>query len=162
VEKLRITLSDNVTSAEIGFLDERINEHNIARTGVDDGKYLAVWLRDEAEQIVGGLFGWTWAGWLEIRFLWIREDVRGQDYGRKMLLLAEQEAIRRGCQRSVLDSYSFQAPAFYQKLEYEVFGELPGFPGAHTRYYMWKDLSKDYSSGGKRKSSGLPGSNCPE
>jgi GNAT superfamily N-acetyltransferase len=162
VEKLRITLRDSITNDEIGFLDERINEHNIARTGVDDGKYLAVWLRDEAEQAVGGLFGWTWAGWLEIRYLWIREDARGQGYGREMLLLAEQEAIARGCERAVLDSYSFQAPEFYQKLGYEVFGKLPGFPEPHARYYLWKDLSKYYSSGGKRKSSGLPGSNSPE
>jgi ribosomal protein S18 acetylase RimI-like enzyme len=162
VDNLHLVLKDDVTTDEIGFLDARINEHNIARTRVDDGKYLAVWLRDEAEQVVGGLFGWTWAGWLEIRYLWVREDARGQGYGRAMLLLAEQEATARGCERAVLDSYSFQAPAFYQKCGYEIFGELPGFPGDHTRYYMWKDLSKYYSSGGKRKSSGLPGLNSPE
>jgi ribosomal protein S18 acetylase RimI-like enzyme len=141
MSNLHLTLHDDVTPEEIAFLDERINEHNVARTGVDDGKYLAVWLRDEAGQAVGGLFGWTWAGWLEIRYLWIREDARGLGYGREMLRLAEAEAIARGCERVVLDSYSFQAPGFYQKLGYDVFGSLPGFPGAHTRYYLWKQLA---------------------
>jgi ribosomal protein S18 acetylase RimI-like enzyme len=141
MDKLQLTLHASATPEEVAFLDERINEHNITRTGFDDGKLLAIWLRDEAEQVVGGLYGWTWVGWLEIRYLWIREDARGQGYGREMLRLAEREAIARGCQRVVLDSYSFQAPEFYQKLGYEVFGELPGFPGSHTRYYLWKKLA---------------------
>ncbi len=139
--KFHLTIHDRVTPEEVAFLDGQIDEHNIARTGFDDGKYLAVWLRDEGDQVVGGLYGWTWAGWLEIKCLWIREDARGRGYGREMLLLAESEAIARGCQRAVLDSYSFQAPEFYQKLGYEVFGKLTGFPGSHTRYYLWKKLT---------------------
>ena len=34
---------------------------------------------------------------------------------------------------------SFQAQPFYEKLGYEVRGEIP-FPGGHKRIFMWKAL----------------------
>jgi hypothetical protein len=39
-----------------------------------------------------------------------------------------------------LDTFSFQAPDFYKKLGYEVFGELQDFPHGHQRYFMKKRL----------------------
>jgi hypothetical protein len=39
-----------------------------------------------------------------------------------------------------LDTFSFQAPGFYQKLGYRVFGELVDFPPGHTRQYLTKRL----------------------
>lgn len=41
-----------------------------------------------------------------------------------MLLQAEQEAIARGCRGAWLDTYSFQARGFYERLGYAVFGIL--------------------------------------
>jgi hypothetical protein len=37
-----------------------------------------------------------------------------------------------------LDSFSFQAPGFYKKLGYSVFGTLPDFPKGETRYFFSK------------------------
>jgi GNAT superfamily N-acetyltransferase len=124
----------------IEFLSDRINEHNVNKTGVTDGRELALTVRDDADQIAAGIYGWTWAGWLEIRYLWVREDRRGQGLGRELLRAAEQEAIARGSRYALLDSYSFQAPGFYQKFGYQVFGKLTDFPGPHQRYYLWKQL----------------------
>lgn len=128
-----LTLQDAPQSEDVQFLEEQINAYNIARTGRDDGKELAFFLRDENEQLSGGLYGWTWAGWLEVRFLWLREELRGQGRGRSLLQAAEAEALRRGCSRALLDSYSFQAPDFYKRLGYQEFGVLEGFPGEHSR-----------------------------
>ena len=112
----------------------------MVRTGRRDFRPLGIFLRDENRDIVGGLSGYTWAGWLEIRFLWVREDLRGQGYGRRMLEAAEVEARMRGCDHAWLDSYTFQAPAFYQHLGYEVFGSLKGFPPPDDRVFLTRAL----------------------
>ena len=66
---------------------------------------------------------------------------RGLGHGRHLLLSAEQEALTRGCEGAVLDTFSFQAPDFYRKLGYAIFGQLDDFPSPHRRYFLTKRLS---------------------
>jgi GNAT superfamily N-acetyltransferase len=139
-----VTMTDQPARADVDFLETRIDEYNIAQTGRDDGQELALFVRDESGAITGGLYGWTWAGWLEVRYLWLREDLHGQRHGTQLLQAAEEEAVRRGCTRVYLDSYSFQAPNFYKKLGYQEFGVLPGFPDAHTRHFLWKAIGNGH------------------
>ena len=68
-------------------------------------------------------------------------DLRGQGYGTQLLQAAEQAARTRGCHQVVLDSYSFQAPGFYQKHGYEVFAILEDHPRQHRNYYLRKRLT---------------------
>ena len=124
----RLVLDDAPQPADIAALDDGLYAFNVGRTGYADGRELAVWLRDAAGTLVGGLYGWTWGGWLEVRVLWLREELRGQGHGRALLAAAEAEATRRGCGGAFLDSYSFQAPGFYHKLGYETFAVLQDFP----------------------------------
>jgi len=72
--------------------------------------------------------------------MYLREDLRGQGYGERILERAEEEARKRGVKDVYLDTFSFQAPGFYQKLGYRVFGELVDFPPGHTRHFMTKQL----------------------
>ena len=97
-------------------------------------------LRDDAGAIAAGLSAFTWAGWLEIKYVWVAEHLRGQGYGRTLVETAETEARARGCQHVWLDSYTFQAPTFYEHLGYAVFGELAGFPPPHKRIFLTKAL----------------------
>ena len=53
---------------------------------------------------------------------------------------AENEARKRGCRHVRLFSYSFQAPDFYQKRGYEVFGVLEGYPPGERQVWLRKDL----------------------
>lgn len=46
----------------------------------------------------------------------------------------------RNARHAYLDTFSFQAPGFYQRAGYRVFGELPDFPAGHRRYFMTKEL----------------------
>jgi GNAT superfamily N-acetyltransferase len=142
----RLIQEENPTPDLVAFLSDRIYEHNMGRTGVTDGRELALTVRDDAGQIAAGLYGWTWAGWLEISKLWVREDHRGKGLGRALLQAAEREAIARGSRYALLDSYSFQAPGFYQKFGYHVFGQLADFPGPHQRFYLWKHLADSSSA----------------
>ena len=125
---------------DVQFLEDRINEHNMMRTGRRDYQPLALYQRDNDNTIVAGPCGFTWAGWLEVKFLWVNEILRGQGIGRRLLEAAEAEARARGCTHVWLDSYTFQAPTFYEHLGYEVFGRLRGYPPPEDRVFLSKAL----------------------
>lgn len=127
--------------ADVRFLDDSINRFNIARTGIEFGGELAIFVRDSDNAILAGLYGFTWGRCTEIKTLWVREDLRHRGYGKQLLQAAEQEAQRRGSSQILLDTHSFQAPLFYQKFGYEVFGTLENCPvKGYSRYFLRKSL----------------------
>jgi ribosomal protein S18 acetylase RimI-like enzyme len=106
-----------------------------------DWQTVALALRDADSVIVGGLYGATMWSWLMIDGLWVADAFRGQGLGRRLLLAAEELAVRRGCRGSWLGTFDFQARAFYERHGYAVFAELPGFPPGHTHFHLWKPLA---------------------
>lgn len=137
---MNLTLEPNPAPQDRRFLEDQINNYNIAVTGIDDWQALAIFGRDETGQIVAGIDGGSWAGYLQIHNLWVAEQLRGQGYGSKLLLAAEAEAARRGCGQVMLDTHDFQALDFYLKLGYQIFGTFSGIAGNHTRYYLRKQV----------------------
>jgi ribosomal protein S18 acetylase RimI-like enzyme len=137
-----LVVDEHPDPRDLEFLEDQINAYNVAVTGIVDWYPLAIFVRAAAGQIVAGLNGGMWAGYLEIKNLWVREDLRGQGVGRRLLLAAEQEALRRGCTQVLLDTHDFQAPGFYRRLGYTIFGTFEGIGGRHTRYYLRKTLSE--------------------
>ena len=123
-----------------GAIGGGIYHYNIQQAGDGREKSLCFVLYGPDQEIVGGLIGETHWDWLYINLLWLREDLRGHGYGHRLLALAEEEARRRGAKNAYLDTFSFQAPDFYQRHGYQVFGELRDFPPGHQRYYLTKQL----------------------
>jgi GNAT superfamily N-acetyltransferase len=117
-----------------------ISDFNTRQAGDDHGKNLCYVLKSPEGEILGGVIGATHWDWLYVNLMWLREDLRGQGYGKELLKLAEEEARQRGANFSYLDTFSFQAPEFYKKQGYEVFGQLDDFPTGHQRYYLKKAL----------------------
>lgn len=89
-------------------------------------------------QTVGGLSGKTYLDWLYVETLWIAEEYRGMGHGRELMMRAEEEALKRSCIGSHLDTFSFQALEFYQKLGFSVFGKIEDYPPGETRFYLRK------------------------
>jgi GNAT superfamily N-acetyltransferase len=117
-----------------------INNYNAQQAGDDNSQIVCFVLQSPDETIVGGVIGVVYWDWFSLDLMWMEEAYRGQGYGRRLLALAEEEARKRGARHAHLDTFSFQAPGFYEKHGYEVFGELPDFPVGHQRYYMRKEL----------------------
>ena len=126
---------------DVAWLEDRLYDFNAGLTGVRDGRWLAVFVRDASGAIVAGLHGWTWGGTGFVRTLWVREDLRGHGLGTRLLAAAEREATKRGCHQMHLDTSSHQAPGFYRRLGYEAIGELPGWPRDATRVFFHKPLA---------------------
>ena len=135
-----LTIDEDPRPEDVASLNDQLYRFNAAVTGVDDGRWLAIFLRDSAGRIEAGLHGWTWGHTGFVQTLWVREDLRGQGLGSRLLAAAEREAGRRGCTEVQLDTHDYQAPDFYRRLGYEVVGELPGWPGPSTRLFFRKRL----------------------
>src|SRR5262249_29987543 len=101
---------------------------------------LALALRDDRGAIAGGLLGDLHWEWLHVSVLAVAAPLRGVGWGRRLLEEAERLALAAGCRHAWLDTFSFQARPFYERLGYRVFGELPDFPTGHTRYFLAKAL----------------------
>jgi ribosomal protein S18 acetylase RimI-like enzyme len=127
--------------------------YNVAAVGKFDHRPLTVTIRERGKiggkivggkilggKILGGLVGETFFGWMFVSLLWVSERHRGNGWGSSLMRTAEAEARERGVHHVYLDSFSFQAPAFYEKLGYREFGRLKDFPAGYDRVWMTKAL----------------------
>ncbi len=73
----------------------------------------------EGDVIAGGIVAESMSDLLEIEFLYVNPAFRGKGYGKKLLESVEKEAKEKGIKRILLNTYSFQAPGFYQQMGYE-------------------------------------------
>jgi ribosomal protein S18 acetylase RimI-like enzyme len=135
-----LRIEEDPRPEDVALLNDHLYRFNASVTGVDDGRWLAIFVRDGAGQIEAGLHGWTWGGTGFVQTLWVREDLRRKGLGSRLLAAAEREAERRGCVKIELETHDYQAPDFYRRLGYEIVGELPGWPGHSTRIFFRKAL----------------------
>ncbi len=140
VEPFTFQVEEWPAPQSVHSVKQLLNRYNREQIGEDDHLHLAVVLRDAGGQVVGGLWGETYWGWLYVDVLAIHEKARNQGWGTRLMAMAEEEALRRGCHHAHLDTFDFQALPFYQKLGYAVFGTLDRFPDDHKRYFLQKTL----------------------
>lgn len=121
-------------------LEEELYQFSVDVTGFGGGETFGAVKRDADGSLLGGLYATTWAGWLDVRLLWVRADARGQGLGSRLLAAAESEAVARGCHSATVETHSFQAPGFYQRHGYTLFATLDGYPPGHSKQYLRKSL----------------------
>jgi GNAT superfamily N-acetyltransferase len=135
-----LLITTEPTPDQVQYLEDRIYEFNSGATGITDGAYLAIFVKDERGEILAGICGNTWGGCLEVRQFWVEEGRRKQGLGTKLLRAAEQEARQRGCRQILLMTFTFQAPAFYAKHGFEVIAVVDDHPCGHKNLLMRKRL----------------------
>ena len=120
-------------------IGDGLSAFNDATVGYADRVPLHVLVSDpDSGKVVGGITGRTSLGLMFIDLVYLPETLRGRDIGARMMALAEEEARRRGCRAGVLYTISFQAPGFYQRLGWRVFGEIPCDPPGTSRVFLTK------------------------
>ena len=132
-------------SSEEGPAMERVKAsliaYNFAATGISAYYPVNYYLRSARDELMGGLTGLIWGGWLHVSFLWIDEVVRGKGYATRLMDEAEAYARERHCRWATLDTHSFQARPFYEKRGYEVIGTLDDYPEGHKKFFLKKKLT---------------------
>jgi GNAT superfamily N-acetyltransferase len=138
---LRIVMEPHAPDHLKQVVKERLGLYNVAVTGFAEYYPVSIFLKDVHDAVLGGVLGHIWGKWLRVAILWLAEPVRGQGYGRQLLLAAETYARERGCRHVQLSTFSFQAWPFYEKLGYEVFATLEDCPPGHQEYFLRKPLA---------------------
>lgn len=138
--ELQWSTVSKIDAADESAIERILDEHLLPAAGSFEKVPLGIYARDDSGKIVGGLTGYTLWTWLHVRLLAVSPEGRGKGLGTDLLTRAEAEARKRGCKNAFLDTFSFQARPFYEKMGYSVFGELPDFPPGHSRYYLRKEL----------------------
>ena len=136
-DHVEIVHEPNPTAAGVAEVRAGLMRYNEAAAGPATIRQHAWYLKDATGAIRGGLVGFFAWKWLSVDILWIDEPLRGQGHGRALLERAEGIARAAGCVAAKLDTYEFQARPFYERLGYEVYGVLEGYP-AETRTYLMK------------------------
>lgn len=134
-------LTDTPSPGALARIGRGLDDFNAEVTGIADRRPLAVLVRDPRNgEVTGGLSGRTSLGLLFIDLFYLPPDLRGSGLGSRILRMAEDEARLRGCRAGVLYTISFQAPDFYQRFGWEVFGRIPCNPPGTSRIFLSKSL----------------------
>ncbi len=128
------------SSEDVAVLSQGLTVHSFPHTPAQGFKSIGSFLRDENGKLVGGVWGYINWNWLQVGLVWLSEDLRGEGHGKQLLLALEDRARERGCEFVHLDTFSYQARPFYEKLGYEVFATLEDYPPGHQRFFMKKTL----------------------
>ncbi len=136
-----IEVTSTPKSEDVAAIGNGLNAFNDEVTGYADRQALAVLARDPGTgALLGGAIGRTSLGLLFLDTFWVSASGRGEGVGAKILAAAEAEGRQRGCRSGVLYTISFQAPGFYAKYGWRVFGEVPCDPPGTSRVFMTKSL----------------------
>lgn len=125
---------------DISVLLDGLRMFNASAFPNRDTKAFGIFVRDEENSIVGGLVGEIRFTSIFVKYLWLSESVRGSGLGEQLLKRLEEEALKEGVNNLCLDTYSFQAPKFYEKYGYTEAGRFTDFPckGVDTIYFQKK------------------------
>lgn len=136
---MKTILDENPSKEDVKLIYNGLMEFNTLIAGPPDSKPFAVLLRNpENDQVTGGLYAALFYGWAYVMVLFVPGDIRRRGFGLKLLGEVDAYARAKGCRGIWLDTYSFQAPGFYEKAGFEKFGELPDFPPGHSRVFYRK------------------------
>jgi hypothetical protein len=99
---------------------------------------LVIPIRSDNGSVAGGLWSYTLFEWLHVQMLFVPEPLRRLGVGAALMASAEAEALERGCRGACVDTFSFQAAPFYQRIGFTLFGRLDDCPPGHDRLYFHK------------------------
>ena len=96
--------------------------------------------RDAKGHLLGGLILQSY--WREsyIEAFWLSARARRSGLGSQLIQEAERLARKRGSRLLHLNTYSFQAPRFYEKQGFRRFGSISGSPKGERRHFYVKRL----------------------
>ncbi|RON49286.1 GNAT family N-acetyltransferase [Pseudomonas frederiksbergensis] len=138
---LRIERSLDPTNEEREAILAPLRIYNTQQAGPARPEPVALLVRDDNSEILGGLYGRVFYQWLFIELLSVPEQARGQGLGTNLMEMAEELAREKECVGIWLDTFGFQAPEFYKKLGYSEFGHIADYPPGHTRHFFQKRLT---------------------
>ncbi len=136
-----IEILETESPEAVTAIGDALEAFNTSQAGPSPHQPLSILIKHpETNAILGGLTGASSHDWLFIKLLFIPESLRGQNLGTKLMAQAESIARARNLTGIWLDTFEFQARAFYEKQGFTLFATLPDHPKGHNRYFLQKRL----------------------
>ena len=139
---MRITAAtaEEVRSGELG---RQLRHYNHGFVGeYPEQQYIRLNARDANGRLVGGLRGFVFLYWLSIDVLFVEADARGASLGSHLLAEAERQAIALGARNAKLETFEWQAPAFYRQHGYEEYARVDDYASGFYLVSMKKSLAR--------------------
>jgi GNAT superfamily N-acetyltransferase len=138
LKRSEFILTDTPVPGTFQALVQLLDASSRSLIGPAEPRLLVIPMHDGNGNVNGGFWGATMFEWLHVGLLFVPESLRGQGVGSALMKAAESEAGKRGCRGAHVDTFSFQAAPFYQKLGYTLFGTLEDYPPGHSQLYFFK------------------------
>lgn len=139
-----ITVESEPSPADAKTLSKGIIDFNTASVPdleeVGDEVKFFVLAKDDAGTLQGGIRASCYWNTLHIELVWLDEAARGSGIGAKLMVEAEGFARAHNCEKALVETTSWQAKPFYEKLGYTLMATLPGRPKGHASHYLTKSL----------------------
>ena len=135
------TVHDEPLQEESGIVDAGLGRSNEAAAPLHDVCQLSCFARLPNGDVIGGAIGRTWGSCCELQQLWVADAHRRKGIGARLIREFERAAEVRGCRTFYLETFSFQVPALYLSLGYEVRVELRGFPAGIVKFTMVREVT---------------------
>jgi GNAT superfamily N-acetyltransferase len=117
-----------------------LDRYNISQAGDYGDSEFIVAARDPKGRLLGGFYVVCVYETAFLKWAWVAQKARRLSVGSALMAAAEKEARRRKAKLMYLDTFSYQARPFYEKLGYSVFGILKLGRKGLERYWMSKAL----------------------
>ena len=135
-----ITISKgSVTPDVIKYLNQRLSDHALQSVGTGKSDPVAFVAKD-GDTIAGGITIEIFYGQLHIKLLFVEDAYRKYGIGKKLM----EEALNFGremkCSQAFVETMSFQAFEFYQKLGFLLEFTRTGYICGAKDHYLRKDL----------------------
>jgi ribosomal protein S18 acetylase RimI-like enzyme len=100
-------------------------------------------VRDRKGKLLGGTILQSYWKETYVELLWLSAGARRSGIGSRLVAEAERRAKKRGSLLLHLNTYSFQAPGFYEKLGFRRLGGMQGSPRGESRHFYVKHLARE-------------------
>lgn len=131
-------IDNNPGASEDKIIRDGIVNFNSQFTN-EKAKHFSIFAKNGLE-IIGGAIIREHSDALYIDVLWCSEDCREQGIGSKIINIIDDIAIDKQISKIFVDTYAFQAQAFYQKNGFYCIGTIPEYLLGHDRFFMRKDI----------------------
>lgn len=140
---LSLDITDTPDGDAEAVLDAGLTAHALGEGAPFERIRLGLYLKDAAGRTVGGLVGNLYPphGAAIVKDFWLPDDLRGSGIGRRLMEALEREVLSRGATLIHLDTFDFQARGFYERLGYEVVGEVRYPKSGRMRYFLARTLA---------------------
>jgi GNAT superfamily N-acetyltransferase len=142
-----IDVHDDLPEADSRVVGAGLEAFNVAVAALQDVRPLACFARLPTGELVGGAIARTWGRCCEVREVWVDEPHRGRGIGSHLMRAIERRAAERGCSTFYLETWSFQARAFYERLGYDARLAIGGYAPGIAKYVMVRDDGESSGSG---------------